>query len=80
MTDKCHHCLSFFLQGCETHPIQTSQSRRGAPVNFYKYRGVAWCSVPKTGTSNILRLVCIMIGDRCTNHIGSMGEHVYVPR
>jgi len=41
---------------------------------------VSFALLPKTGSTNILRMICITVGPKCTNITGYPDEYHYVPR
>jgi len=71
--------LVTLLQYCLNHTSPGGYHKRADWLYFLTFRDVSWGLIPKTGSTNILRMVCIMIGPKCTKITGYPDEHHYVP-
>ncbi|KAF6023701.1 hypothetical protein EB796_017997 [Bugula neritina] len=67
--------LGMFLF-CEKKPPNSSLLY---PSVYKSFRNVSFALLPKTGSTNILRMICITVGPKCTNITGYPDEYHYVP-
>jgi len=69
-----------FFQVCKRKPPIEKKFQGIYPSAFMSFRNVSFALLPKTGTTNILRMICITVGPKCTNITGYPDEYHYVPR